>query len=767
MAANKKIRIGDWLLDAQSNRLIKDGETVALEPLAAEVLESLAMRQGEVVSTDELVEAHWPGKFVDDSPVYRIIADLRRALGDDAQRPRYIETIRKRGYKLVAETKVSSTAVESGRHPGSHEARSSIGQRTVVTVAAVIAVVAFIATAPSWLFDQPPAPPATQTVAVLPFEDLSADGQDAHIGDGIAEVLIHQLSQVDDLKVIARNSSFAFKGRNVDIREVGDILGASSVLEGSVQRGDGSLRIAAQLIDADSGNHVWSKLFDVPAENLFAVQDNIAAVVVEALLPSAATPASASSAPPGLDAYEMYLLGRHKVANLETQAAVDAFRRAIELDPGFGLAYSGLADALLEGLYLDAQSLDNTESLESARSAVDKAIELAPRRAEPYASRLLLASLERDRNVADASFEAAILRDPSYVNAHVWYLEDLLNRAWLELDKDYLDRAIDRAETVGQIDPLNARLKRNLAYIARLGLDHALSERLLIDIYELSETRGEAAQALSSLGFLHLETESIDKAVGYFQLARQMGGEDIGLYTTYLARAYLLIQEYDAARYWLDQIDRPYETEPLFNHLDLLLLSGNDEQLAIEVDAMLARNDAALLSREDALSFAVFFLGNSGHCDRVVEITAEMDLDAERVRQPAADCLLAWCHRQVGEEDKALEHIEHSRDYVRRVEESGIVTFIDMYVAATVHALEGDRDAALDALLSAYDAGMRVPDFLARDEVFGQFRDDERFQRLMANMRRDTEAMRKRVFNADQNDDWYSLVDVQPLENLH
>jgi len=765
MTANTKIRIGDWLLDANSNRLIKGGETVALEPLAAQVLESLAAKQGEVVSTDELVEAHWPGKFVGDGPVYRIIADLRRALGDDAQRPRYIETIRKRGYKLVADTSVESAAVDGSIRPGEQEPRGDARRRTPMVV--TIVVLAAVAMAVYWFNRELSTPIGPQTIAVLPFEDLSADGQDAHIGDGIAEVLIHQLSQVEGLNVIARNSSFAFKGRNVDIRKVGDTLGASSVLEGSVQRGDGSLRIAAQLIDADSGNHVWSKLFDVSAENLFAVQDDIAAVVVEALLPSAAAPASANSAPPGLDAYEMYLLGRHKVANLETPAAIDAFRRAIELDSEFGLAYSGLADALLEGVYLDAQGLDKEASLESARSAIDKAIELAPERAEPYASRLLLASLEYDRETADASFEAAIARDPSYVNAHVWYLEDLLYRAWFELDKNYLDRAISRAETARQIDPLNARLKSNLAYIARLNGDYALGKRLLIDIYELSETTGDAAQALSSLGFLHLETESLDKAVAYFQLARRMGGDDIGVYTTYLARAYLLLQEYESARYWLDQIDKPFETEPLFNHLDLLLLSGNDDQLLIEVDAMLARDDTTLLPREEALSFAVFFLGNSGRCDRLVEITAQMDLDAYRVRQPAADCLLAWCYRKVGAEDKALEHIEHSRDYVRRVQESGIVTVIDLYVAASLHALEGDRDATLTALRDAYDAGMRAPDFVARDEVVGQFRDDERFQQLLADMRRDVETMRKRVFNASQNDDWYSLVDVQPLENLH
>ncbi|MEM8814271.1 MAG: winged helix-turn-helix domain-containing protein [Pseudomonadota bacterium] len=773
MAEQSEIRIGRWRLDVQNNQLVSEDETVALEPLAATVLEYLASRAGEVVSADELTETLWPRKFVGDSPVYRIIADLRRALGDDARHPEFIATIRKRGYKLVAETNFvpttgnavqeTQTADESAGGPATAKPPQSrqFAGAAILLLAGLAAVTVYL------LAGEPAPPVGPETIAVLPFEDLSADGNDEHLGDGLAEVLIHQLSQIDDLSVIARNSSFAYKGRNVDIREIGQTLGASSVLEGSVQRGDGTLRIAAQLIDAETGSHVWSKLFDVAADDLFVVQDELAAAVVNELAPATSTAIRTAAERPALDAYELYLLGRHKIANLQTAEAVELFRRAIARDADFALAYSGLADALLEGIYLDSQALDDEASFSEARNAIARAIELAPHLAEPYASRLLLASREGKHAEADTWYREALERDPAHIRAHVWYLEDLLARAWSQIDRGHLEEAVTLAAHAEQLDPLNVRLKQNLAYIARLTGDHATAERLLKEVYRLSGTAGEAAQALGSLGFLYLDREKFDVAVGYLQLARTHGGDDVGVYMSYLARAHLLMQDYESARRWLEQIERPYEPWPLFIYLDLLLLSGDDDRLIEEVDLMLARSENdPNLPHEEAQSLAVFFLGNTGHCDRLFDVTADMDMAAYRVREPAGDCVLAACYREAGMEDKALEHLEFAQDYVRRVRESGIVTLIDRYVATWVYALEEDRDATLDGLETMYELGLRAPDFLARDRVLGQYREDERFVRVLADMRRDVSEMRRRVFRAEQSGDWFSLVDVEPLPAL-
>lgn len=769
MAGRATIYIGDWHFDASSNRLERANQRVTLEPLPALVLEYLAARPNEVVSADELIEMLWPRKFVGDSPVYRIVAELRRALGDDAHHPRYIETIRKRGYKLVAETgpvkvdEAGVAVVDRNTDPQ----RSST--KPIVTGLSV-ALLAAAAAATYWFVGVQPEQSIPQTIAVLPFEDLSADGNDEHLGDGIAEVLIHQLSQVDGLQVIARNSSFVYKGRNVDLREVGQTLGATNVLEGSVQRGDGTLRIAAQLIDAETGSHVWSKLFDVSNSDLFVVQDDIATTVIEEMAPTAPERAIEPTATENLqlDAYELYMLGRYQASNLETAEAIESFQGAIDRDAEFGLAYAGLADTMLEGIYLNSQSLDRANSLVDARVAIARAIQLAPERPEPYAAQLLLASIEGDRSLVDSAYENAIARDSTNIAAHVRYLEDLLSRAWLELNKEYLNRAIAAAEQAEHLDPLNLRLKRNLARIARYTGAYDKADRLLRDMYGLAGTRGEAAQALGSLAFLYWDIGQYDKAVGYFHLARDYAGDDIGVYTTYLAHSYLLMQDYSSAQRWLNEIEKPYDIESLFVHWDMLLLSGDDSRLVSEIDAWLAdESSRSIVPIDELRSLALFFLGNTGHCERLFDVAAQTDMVAERVRQPAGDCTLAYCYGASGMEDKAQEHIRYARDYVRRVEENGMASPVDLYVAATVFALENNREAALETLERAYQAGKTAADFLNRDLIMARYRDDERFQRLLADMRANGEAMRKRVFRAEAENDWHALVDVEPLANLH
>lgn len=768
MAGRATIYIGDWHFDASSNRLERGNQQVTLEPLPALVLEYLAARPNVVVGADELIEALWPRKFVGDSPVYRIVAELRRALGDDAHHPQYIETIRKRGYRLVAET----GPIEINEAPAAAVDRStaSHGPSTKpILIGFSVALLAAAAAASYWFVGVQSEQPI-QTIAVLPFEDLSADGNDEYLGDGIAEVLIHQLSQVDGLQVIARNSSFVYKGRNVDIREVGQTLGATNVLEGSVQRGDGTLRIAAQLIDAETGSHVWSKLFDVPDSDLFVVQDDIATTVTEELAPTAPEGAIESTANDNLqlDAYELYMLGRYKASNLDTAGAIESFRGAIDRDAGLGLAHAGLADALLEGIYLNSQSQDRASSLEDARVAIDRAIELAPERPEPYTAQLLLASIEGNRSLVDSAYENAIARDSTNIAAHVRYLEDLLSRAWLELNREYLNRAIAAAERAERLDPLNMRLKRNLARIARFTGAYDKADRLLRDMYGLAKTRGEAAQALGSLAFLYYDIGQYDKAVGYFHLARDYAGDDIGVYTTYLAHSYLLMQDYSSAQRWLNEIEKPYDIESLFVHWDMLLLSGDDSRLVSEIDAWLAdENSGSIVPVDELRSLALFFLGNTGHCERLFEVAAQTDMVAERVRQPAGDCTLAYCYGVLGMEDKAQEHIRYARDYVRRVEENGMSSSVDLYVAATVFALENNREAALDTLEIAYGVNKTGADFLDRDLIMARYRDDERFQRILANMRANGAAMRKRVFRAEAENDWHALVDIEPLADLH
>ena len=355
MPRQRKVRIGDWTLDSNLNRIERGDEYVAIEPLAAAVLDYLAQNANQVVSVDELTEQLWQRRLVGDSPVYRIVAELRRALEDDAQKPKYIETIRKRGYRLVAPVEwiAERAEAESPTLPGSMRStvlpRSKRARLVAFVLLGVLTITALIQTLRN------DSAPRQASVAVLPFDDMSADKSNEHYADGMTEVLIHQLAQVPDLHVIAKTSSFVFKDSKPDIRKIGKILNVDAVLEGSVQMAGGRLRIAAQLIDTRTGTHYWSQLYDRDDTDIFAVQDEIAASVVAALSTSLfdheELPEAASLGTGNFAAYEHYMDGvRHlnEATHESLPRAVINFEQAIALDGPYNLARLALADTYEE-----------------------------------------------------------------------------------------------------------------------------------------------------------------------------------------------------------------------------------------------------------------------------------------------------------------------------------------------------------------------------------------------------------------------------------
>lgn len=327
-------RIGDWTFDARLNQLSQGPTVVTLEPLAARVLSYLAERQGEVVSVDELIEALWNRRFVGDNPVYRVLAELRRALGDSAQDPTYIQTIRKSGYRLIATVELQSPGEGMPASTATRAPRFGIAA-LVLALAAAIALAWFLSTRETTVVEEPGKP----VVAIMPFDDMSEDGELQYVADGLAEVLTHALAQVDDVSVISRTAAFAFKQQDRGIREVAELLGADAVVEGSVQLLDDRFRITVQLIEARSGTHLRSEKYDFSDGDLFAVQDALSRDLVSVVaqsLPGIAAPVSLL--PMVSDkALDNHLRG---LTNLRTSSreslalAEKQFKEAIELDAG-------------------------------------------------------------------------------------------------------------------------------------------------------------------------------------------------------------------------------------------------------------------------------------------------------------------------------------------------------------------------------------------------------------------------------------------------
>ena len=348
---------------------------------------------------------------------------------------------------------------------------------------------------------------AVKSIAVLPFVNMSADPENEYFTDGIAEEIINALSKIQSLRVASRTSSFAFKGKNEDMGEIGRKLKVATVLEGSVRKAGNKLRVTAQLVNVAEGYQLWSERYDRLLEDVFEIQDEIAGNIVRALrvvLSEDEKRAIEKAPTENVEAYEYYLRGRqffHQFRRSGIQFARRMFERAIEIDPGFAMAYAGIADSC-SFLYM---YWDGTKSnLESADAASRKALELDPELAEAHASRGFALTLSRQYEQARQEFETAIGINPKLYEAHYLYARACFQERRLEeAVRHYEDAARVRPEDYQAVllmqTPLNG-LGRTEDAIAALRKGLAVVERHL----ELNPDDARAlylgAGALAQLG---------------------------------------------------------------------------------------------------------------------------------------------------------------------------------------------------------------------------------------------------------------------------
>ena len=419
--------VGLWLVRPEMDTIIGEGQACHISPKAMEVLVCLARRQGRVVGKDEIFQEAWAATFVSDDALTRCIGELRRAFHDDAREPSVIQTIPKRGYLLLApvtwdQNGATSTAPSGPEAVAPAQAPHSTSWKRRWTLPAVglivlaAALLALIARRP-W---RAGAPPAVRRIAVLPLTDLSGDPAQEYFADGMTEQLITELAQVSAWRVISRTSVMRYKGTKQPLRKVARDLEADSVMEGTVLRSGGRVRITAQLIDAQTDVHLWSGAFERDVSDVLSLQGGIARAIAGelnvTLSPREHTRLSRTRKMVP-EAYEAYLRGRYFLDRAQYPKAASWFEQAIIKDPGFALAHALLYEA--DSMVTFGQSLPFSER---ALKAAERARELDGSLAEGHvASGDVKFWANWDWKAGEAEFRRAVELDPGSADAALHY----------------------------------------------------------------------------------------------------------------------------------------------------------------------------------------------------------------------------------------------------------------------------------------------------------------------------------------------------------
>jgi TolB-like protein len=358
------------------------------------------------------------------------------------------------------------------------------------------------------------------SIAVLPFANLSGNEDLEYFSDGLSEELLNALAGVEDLRVAARTSSFAFKGTNADIRTIADSLGVETVLEGSVRRSGDQVRITVQLIDAEHGFHLWSHEYDRGLEDVFTTQDEIASAVTAALLPKLRDEEAPMTrgGTKNVQAYDLYLKGREKWRTRDVDLlneAVDDFRAAIDRDPAFAMAWSGLADAIDALVWRDVEAVD---LLPEGRLAALRALALEPEMAEGWASAgVLAAEFDGDYEVGELALRRALQLRPSYANANQQLSGVLANTGRVQDGLRYMERAV-------ALDPLSGFFHLNFGDLLSVAGEF---ERAREAYERAEELAGDGLGALKLLAYARLLGLSVaDAEATAVQMARNTGLSD-------------------------------------------------------------------------------------------------------------------------------------------------------------------------------------------------------------------------------------------------
>jgi TolB-like protein/DNA-binding winged helix-turn-helix (wHTH) protein/Tfp pilus assembly protein PilF len=712
------LHIGEWIADPSDDSLTRGTERARLDPRAMQLLLRLARSAGTVVSQSTLLDDVWAGVVVSPASVYQTISQLRKALGDTQSPPSYIETVSRKGYRLVAPVSpVIAPAAAPGLSPvppgpapsaaAFTERRARPAPSRAYRLVAIVVAVVLVAAAASWLVRETP----PDSIVVLPFEDLTPGKTEQAFCDGMTEELSNWLVQIPGLRVVARASANRFRGKDIDVRQIGRDLGVTHVLKGSLRRSGNMMRITAQLIDTKTGYGIWSRPYTVLVDDFLKTQEGIAREVAAnmqlrlTLETDRRFAQRSSDSPTANRAYVIAQTHRTRATRADNQQAIALYRQALDIDPGFAMAKIGLASA-----YMDQQQFE------------DRALEDIDRDVEP-----LFADLERTApNVAEFYITRASWRNDHLAHdAAIKDLEHALainpesSRASATLGYIYLTMAQPRAAhrqiaAAAALDPFNATI-------------HALSCTALTDLGNFEEASGECEQARA------LEPESQSALTALSNLEEARGNAAGALkWTTIALHASNDVAELHADRgRWLMRLGLVEEAHAAYiaaiattgeagqRNLGLAglglrstfavdgaegvhrLIAASHMDTSDDPDVLFFLAEAALLTGDTAAArgFAVRALARS----KPEQLASPWDARNGR----SSLIIAAAAERASGDAKLAEQHLAAAQALVERLILSGMRRHDTYILQAEIAAMRGDGDGAMRALTTAAELGWR------------------------------------------------------------
>jgi len=439
-------RFENCSLDTDRRELRRDGESVAVEPQVFDLLIYLVENRDHVVSKDDMIASVWGGRIVSESTLTSRINSVRKALGDSGDEQRLIRTIARKGIRFVGEVQSEQQGVAL--------AENIAPQRSALPG------------------------PDRPAIAVLPFTNMSGEPEQEYFSDGISEDIITALSKLRWFLVIARNSSFIYKGKAVHLKQVAEELGVRYVLEGSVRKGGDRVRITAQLNDVVTGSHLWAERYDRELADVFAVQDEITEAIVAAIEPQlyAAENFRAQRKPPdSMDAWDLVMraLSHYwRVTRQDSVVTQALLEKAIAIDPHYGQALGVLATSYMFGAHMGWDEMAKAAAIaeRAARAAIQTDSE------DPWAHNGLAHVHLFMRRYDDslAEFETALRLNPNFALAQGFYgLSLCYSGRWQEADE-----AARRALRLSPRDPFSAVYMGVASYAQFLGRNYEEAMRL-------------------------------------------------------------------------------------------------------------------------------------------------------------------------------------------------------------------------------------------------------------------------------------------------